>query len=230
MNWNWLITMLYPRRCVMCGDVLPYGQGQPTCSRCHIEPYRITDPRCRICSRPVSEVGSRCTSCLMHENRIPGVGVFRYEGTIRDMIHQFKYEGQRSLGKDMAQLMISGGVRIPKNVTLIPIPIHTSRRAARGYNQAEILAVELGKHFGVVVDTGLKRNRATAPQNNLTSFGRRQNLKGCFSYEGSGIQPEELWIVDDIFTSGSTIEEAASVLEKRFPEVPIRFLTFSLKI
>lgn len=128
----------------------------------------------------------------------------------REAVHLFKYSGWWRVGSAMAETM-RRTLSIPAGTTLVPIPLGATRQRSRGYNQSAVLAESLGRllHLPVARDA-LRRRRETATQTALTPEERRANLTGAFVAEGE--TPRRPVLVDDVFTTGATLAEAAAAL------------------
>lgn len=226
-----LLDWIYPKRCVFCDTILPWGSPTAICSDCHVQEWLQEEPRCRVCSRPVHTAGAICRSCLVHQIRIPGMSLFPYENEVKSAIHRFKYEGQREYGHTFGELLYQyAGDGLEDAAALVPIPVHKERMRSRGYNQAQVMAKKLSELSGVPCKELLKRVRKTDVQNALSAAGRRKNLKGAFEAVPMELEPGDLILIDDIYTSGSTIETAAEELQKVFQNRKIRFLTLSMAV
>ncbi len=229
-----LLDLFYPKRCVLCGRILPWGQKEQHCSFCDPEKWLLKGPRCRLCSRPVAEEGGICRSCLVHSASVSGFSLLRYEGLVRDSIHRFKYEGQKDYAGEYADWIVRyAGAALHNAVLLVPIPVHRRRRLERGYNQAEELAKEISRRSAVPYGNLLLRVRETAPQNALTARGRKMNVAGAFalakqSASRGDIRLGDIVLLDDIYTSGSTVEEAGAVIKAAYPDHTVRFLTLAM--
>ncbi len=231
--------ILFPKRCFLCAQILPAFSEAALCGECSLEPYRFGPVRCRLCSGPVpeeAEAEAVCVSCLMHGSTVPGRALLRYTDGFRESIHRFKYEDQWSYAADYARLAIEEDPDAFRDAAcLISIPIHPSRLRTRGYNQALVLAQALSRETGILVCDILERTRATAAQNQLSSHARRENMHGAFALVPQAeeiihrLPPGDLLLVDDIYTSGSTIEEAARTLEPALHGRKVRFFTLALK-
>ena len=231
--------ILFPPRCVLCAQILPACSEAVLCEECSLEPYRFGPDRCRICSGPLPEGsggGAVCAACLMHGSTVPGRALYQYTGGVRESIHRFKYQDQWSYAKAYAQLAVEEDPQAFEDAAvLVPIPIHPRRARTRGYNQALVLAQALSKETGIPVADVLQRTRATAVQNQLSSHARRENIHGAFAVirDAETIlkkYPEgDILLIDDIYTSGSTIEEAARTLEPIADGKRVRFFTLALK-
>lgn len=130
-------------------------------------------------------------------------------------------------GREMAE-QFNDLIRMWEIDVLIPVPLHRKRQRKRGYNQAEIIARELGKRLGIPVDmSAIIRERETTPQKELGQKNRRKNLKKAFRLTGKRLIGKNILLIDDIYTTGSTIDAMAEVLMKTGCE-KIYFLTISI--
>ncbi|VUZ84950.1 DNA utilization protein GntX [Candidatus Methylomirabilis lanthanidiphila] len=142
--------------------------------------------------------------------------MYQADGTMRQAILLLKYGGRRTLGRHLGRLMVETAGRLldPREFDLlIPVPLHRRRERARGFNQATLLAREVGRGFGLDVDGRvLKRVRATEAQ----SGGRREredNVKGAFAVtRPDRVKDKKLLLIDDVFTTGATAGECARTL------------------
>jgi ComF family protein len=140
-----------------------------------------------------------------------------YEGALRDIIHAFKYEGRRGLARPLGQFAAEEGRDVLRGAhCVVPVPLHLVRRLQRGFNQAEDLAGELG----LPVANVLRRRRMTPPQTGLHAWARRRNVRGAFAlsplwsprYRRSALAGSIVVLVDDVRTTGATLNACAGVL------------------
>jgi ComF family protein len=138
-----------------------------------------------------------------------------FEGALREAIHQFKYRPCRSLGSPLGDWM-SGNIQLPQGIdVIIPIPLHGSRLYERGFNQALLLADRIGNRFSIpVCYDNLVRTRPTRPQVELSGLDRVKNVAGAFSLVNPDtIKNTSIMLVDDVFTTGATVNECARILK-----------------
>jgi ComF family protein len=136
-----------------------------------------------------------------------------------DAIHQFKYNGQSYLAKSLGQLMTAwAGGWLPPDVAglMMPIPLHPKRLRERGFNQSLLLARVMASGLGFDLDfLSLRRIRYTPPQTGLDTKARRKNVRRAFEVKGSGsLKGQTIILVDDVATTGNTINECARVLKR----------------
>ena len=213
-----LKNLIYPRRCAICDDVLSQVEVEGICPKCRGYLRYVTEPFCMKCGKElVSEEEEYCFDCANSKKSfVRGYPLFNYISPVKESISRMKYEARQEYaefyGKEMARAYGNELLKL-KDAVLIPIPISKSRMKKRGYNQAELLAVSLGRELGLPVNSGiLIRSIDTLPQKKLGSEERIKNLLKAFSVKKDSQVPETVILVDDIYTTGSTIEACTRVL------------------
>jgi ComF family protein len=208
---------------VICGEVpeqfLTGSDFTGICPACEKKLQRVRAPFCMKCGKPLPP-GSRreyCGDCERHSHAFTqGRAVFVYQGAVIGSMHRLKYSDRRDYAPVFAREAYRGLHdwidRIAVDA-IIPVPLHRKRRRVRGYNQAELLARELSKLSGVPLETDLLvRTSNTKPQKTLNSSERKNNLKNAFQINKKRVQLEKVLIIDDIYTTGSTVDAAAAAL------------------
>ena len=138
-----------------------------------------------------------------------------YEGPVEPMIHRFKYRGWRALARPLALLLCDRiVVEGLASAFVVPVPLHRDRRRQRGFNQVELLARELRQHLSLRDPPGrLMRIRATRPQVGSDRLRRWENVHGAFAWRGEALEGRSLMVVDDVATTGATLEACAVALK-----------------
>lgn len=212
-----LLSLLFPRRCPVChGIVTP--KGGLICDDCRGKISRVKEPCCKRCGKPVLTWEEEyCYDCSRKPRSFTGgVSLIDYDDVGKSSMIAFKYKGRQEYGAFYAEeLWRTYGDRIRsfRPDVIVPVPIHRSRRAERGYNQAEVLGRELSKRSGIPMVTDLLvRSRKTVAQKKLNAGERQRNLEEALSVKGSTSGIRRVLLVDDIYTTGSTLEACTRVL------------------
>jgi ComF family protein len=201
-----LSDVLFPRRCAGCRDG-PW----PFCDDCRAELTPLESPWCERCGRPTAVPAATCRDCPdqpITSARAP----FRFDGPARAAVHRLKYAGWQDVGSALARAMATvgsaSGVRDAHVVTWVPLA--RARLAARGYDQARVLARGLGRELDLPVQRLLRRTISTGPQARRSGAERRAALRGAFV--ATGPCPAVVVLVDDVLTTGATAASCARAL------------------
>jgi competence protein ComFC len=205
------LDLLFPRWCVGCGK-----EGDFLCYACRRSLPQIVPPLCPKCGKPQPS-GILCPSCVGWQAEIDGIrSPFRFDGVMRQAIHQLKYGNLRALAVPLAKLLNDYLVTnpIPEEV-LIPVPLHQKRLRERGYNQSRLLARELGKLIKLpVIDDCLIRKQHAPPQAKTTTVDeRRSNVANAFTCRDHRLKDKQVLLIDDVSTSGATLDACATALK-----------------
>lgn len=201
--------LLFPPRCVSCHRV-----GAWLCAECLSQAPRVEPPFCARCGGAVAANGL-CARCRISPLQVECIrSVVYFEGVLREAIHQFKYEGRTVLVEPLGDLMVAYWMQHPMPIdVVVPVPLHAARLHERGYNQATLLARELARRVGLEInEQALIRQRATAPQVELDVIQRRENVRDAFRCSGDGLAGQQVLLVDDVCTTGATLEACAVAL------------------
>ena len=205
------LDLLFPQRCIGCGQ-----EGSLFCHSCHRSLARIMPPLCPRCGRPQPS-GILCPSCVSWQAEIDGIrSPFRFEGVMCQAIYQLKYRNLRALAAPLAQLLTDYLITNPMpGEVLVPVPLHRKRLRERGYNQSDLLARELGKLTKLpVVDDCLIRQRHASPQARTSTVDeRRSNVADAFASYEQRLPYKQVLLIDDVSTSGSTLDACALALK-----------------
>lgn len=214
--WDRALNLLYPRVCCVCQR--PIGMDARVCGDCKQGLRYIGNLRCLKCGKPLSgDDEEYCADCRAGGHiYTQGTGVWGYSDGISRSIYQFKYHGMRDYarfyGAELARCC-GGMIQAWGADVFVPVPLHGSRYRKRGYNQAALVARQAGRLLGLPVDEGLLvRRHGTRPQKELDEKGRRENLKNAFIISRNVVEYSKVVLVDDIYTTGATVDECSRVL------------------
>ena len=226
-----LQNLFFPPRCPVCDQVL--WAGEKTCGPCGTKIQHITEPCCKKCGKPLEdERREYCPDCA-HKKHFytQGKAVFVYQGGIRESMYRFKYANKREYATfyaEEAYHLHGAWIRAKGIEVILPVPMYRKKERKRGYNQAAVFARSLGKISGIPVDqTLLSRVRNTVPQKELNDKERRKNLEEAFVVSGRPVPYHSVLLVDDIYTTGSTVDAIAEILRAEGVDV-ICFLSISI--
>ena len=223
-----LFSILFPSDCRICSAPLTNIASLPVCEPCLGKIVPLEGSLCRICGEklfhnvPEGEDGALCGMCRRAAPRFRrAVAYGAYEGELRDLIHLFKYKGTRPAGKLLGGLLNQAvtAMALPDSLIVVPVPLWSGKRSARGFNQAEAIArtfMGFQTSRSIQLDTSiLVRTRETASQTGLTRHQRRANVRGAFAVRGAEkVKGRTILIVDDVMTTGTTADECARVLRR----------------
>ena len=213
-----LVNMVFPRRCPVCDEIVPMGDGL-ICSRCRTKPQYIREPRCRRCGKQLADgMTQYCHDCRQRRHVYDyGYALYDYQ-SMRKSIYRFKYGKRCEYAAFYARDIcgkLADELRMMDADSIVPVPVHASRKRERGYNQAELVAAELSRLTGIRMYGDLvRRVRKTVPQKELTIQERQNNLKKAFNITTNVVKLNKTILVDDIYTTGSTIDAVAMELKR----------------
>jgi ComF family protein len=216
-----IADLIFPPRCITCGELLEQHGPLPFCPPCMAGIHFIGSPLCPRCGTPFPAAEGEdhlCGECLITERPYAVArSVGRYEETLLTAIHRFKYRGKTGIGDLLSRIMADFADNIwdmKAFERILPVPLHRRRLRERGFNQAVILARGLSKRFNIPLDfTSLRRDLFTPPQVGLDRKQRSANVQGAFTVtHPERIVGRRLLLVDDVYTTGSTLTECARVL------------------
>jgi ComF family protein len=221
---NRTLALLFQPPCAACGGPVPRPLDGAVCDTCWSSLVTFSPPLCTRCAEPLPSwraatlAALLCPRCRRRPRTIArAAAVGPFEGILRDVVHALKYGGRRSVGPPLGALMRTAGRDVLANADLVvPVPLHRRREWSRGFNQASLLAHVLGPPVANL----LVRVRATPPQADLPAARRHGNVRGAFALNlretacrvPGGLAGITIVLVDDVATTGATLEACARVL------------------
>ncbi|MBR7162708.1 MAG: ComF family protein [Clostridia bacterium] len=210
--------LLYPENitCDLCGEELKMESRYNLCSRCIEKLPFIDGDICLNCGVSIdneAEICDRCqnNSSVFKINRSPLI----YDGSARDTIHALKFGGKKYLVKTIGAMMADAFLKYHmEGEIIVPVPMTDEDERKRGFNQAELLAYEVGARLNIPVLPALKKTRVTSNQKELSGKDRRENLEKAFEVVFPQVKDRKILLIDDIFTTGATANECAKALLK----------------
>lgn len=217
-----VLDFLFPPLCHICRSFIPDAGELHVCTLCRDGLPLLHSPLCTVCGIPFIGAGSdhTCGKCQTQPPYFDTARAhFLYEGAPRELIHYLKYNQKTHLRRPLALLALEGltgfiTTRMPD--VIIPVPLHRSRLQSRGFNQAVLLGEMFSSRLSIpIMVDGLARIRETEPQIKLSAEERSNNVKGAFAVKRGGeLSGKRVLLLDDVMTTGSTVNECAKVLKK----------------
>ena len=225
--WRSFIRLLYPAHCLSCRVPLLIDETY-LCSSCHQTIQLLKVPLCIRCASPLPPYGSYrslCGPCSSHRPYYDrGFALVRYEEPVKTVFHHIKFGKKIWLLRLFAPLVeqCSNRLNVSDYDMLIPVPLDSKRQRERGFNQAQAIAGMLKRsnpNRNLGIREPLVKWKRTLPQSQLTRHERLKNVEGVFSVrKRSLVHGKHILLVDDIFTTGSTINECAKLLKEEGAE------------
>lgn len=228
-----LLELIYPKRCLLCDEVLPYNTAATLCRPCKGNVMYLTMCICRKCGKPHIDPGDDlCYDCSKKEHFFrQGRGMWIYEGDVKKAIHKYKYQHRKAQGKGFAdELSQFYRQNTAWDIDIITsVPLHPLKLKERSFNQSAYLATVFGQKLDIEVNNNLLiRIKNTKPQKDLTDLQRILNVENAFQMKSEyQCHNQNILILDDIYTTGSTIDNCAKVLLKNGAR-NVYFLTLAI--
>ncbi len=227
-----LLTLFFPAHCAGCA--LAVDSKRDFCPTCESTIEFIKSPRCQVCSQPFDGLAGEfeCPNCRGAAFHFEcAVSVVRSRGVIRELIHRLKYNREIWIVKVLSWILAQGlaDERLSGEDfdAIVPVPLHSKRLREREFNQSAHLAARLSRTTGIPVRDVLARSRYTGTQTALDRSERRQNLRNAFSLrKNASVTDQNLLLIDDVLTTGSTLDACAAVLLEQGAE-SVRALTLA---
>lgn len=215
LPFDFVINIFFPEICICCRTTAP----NHFCESCMGQLVAVAThaTECIVCKEPTSQ-GNLCSTCISNSQLDQLYVTFDYQKShVHSLIHAFKYQNIRNLARPLAQILSETIPETPdpSQTLLIPIPIHPSRKAFRGYNQAELLAEELSTYISTPMKPILSKTKNTRSQTTLSREARQTNLSNSFKISTEIPQHiRKIYLIDDVTTTLSTLHEATLTLRK----------------
>lgn len=228
-RFDWLVDWLYPPRCRACSGRIHGRDAAYFCLKCRKSIQLVCHPLCTVCGRPFPEASGEdhtCGVCLARPPHFVSARAWACypreafeEHPLRQVVQKFKYGRKVSLGKPLGQLMARGCQEFLADCRvdlIIPVPLHAKRLRWRGFNQSVLLGRQISRAYNIPMDVfALLRNKETPPQTQLTEDERRRNVRAAFGLNPDrSIEGRSILLVDDVYTSGATLNECSRTLKK----------------
>jgi ComF family protein len=214
-----MLAVLLAPACAACGAPLDAPTRGAVCGGCWSRVAPMSPPFCTTCAEPlpswraISTAERQCARCRRAGTAIAMArAIGAYDGALRDIVHALKYDGRRSLAAPIAARMRAHGADVLHGADIVvPVPLHRTRLLRRGFNQA----ADLAGHLGVPCQAALRRTRATPSQTDLPAARRHANVRDAFAVRrGAALDGRCVVLVDDVSTTGATLEACARVLRQ----------------
>lgn len=219
-----LRDVVFPPVCLECGGLVKHVELRHICERCAPRIFFVRDPHCLTCGHPFfgQVEGERiCPHCDgLHPAYREGRTCVLFKGPARHLVHTLKYNRGLHVLADIEAVIRRHPAILDyvRGKTLVPVPLHPAKQRSRGYNQSRLLAESFARAAGgdTQIVPFLQRVRETGSQTRLNRAARRSNLKNAFApLPGAAINPDLTYLlVDDVFTTGSTLNACARVLRR----------------
>lgn len=210
---NLFMEIFFPKKCVGCGKF-----GQLVCFSCAQKIEKLKTLVCIECGK-ISRSGKYCPNCKKKAGASADgiiVAAKYNEGPIKEMIHRLKYDGLLGLSDLIGEVLLERIVTIslPKNTIITPVPMHKSKEKRRGFNQAVLIARYLSERANIVYAELLVRTKQNHAQVGFNRRKRLANVRNSFEIaENVGISGKNIILIDDVITTGATINECAKILK-----------------
>ncbi|MGB9726746.1 MAG: ComF family protein [Minisyncoccia bacterium] len=219
LAYNSFLDTLFPWKCTFCQKESEFNY--PLCQNCLLKIQLFNQFICPVCHKRLFNPNKTC-----HFNPLKALGVvgFYEDEILKEVILTFKYKKIKSLVLPLASLMIyflknnSYFLNLQKeNLVIIPIPLHQKREQLRGFNQTELLALKVSAYFSIeLLNNVLVRIKNNPPQAEIKNLNEREkNIKGVFEIKNlEKIKNKTILLIDDVYTTGATLNEAAKILKQ----------------
>lgn len=213
-----VLNLLYPQRCLLCdGTVWVMDEG--VCPQCRNGIEYVGELRCMRCGKAISDAKEEyCSDCKRKSRYFDrGISLCVYKGKVKESIYRLKYKERQQYGMHYGRMIVKylgDEIKALNADALIPVPLHRDREKKRGYNQAAIVANEIGRILKIpVCENIIGRSKNTNAMKLQTAQDRQKNIKNAFKILTNDVKLETAVLIDDIYTTGSTLDEMSRTLK-----------------
>jgi len=209
-----ILNLLFPLACILCKAQVRERRWGPVCPPCWSRMQRLQPPFCPQCGMPAPFIEGLCSACRIREHAFDFArSALVFNDPFREVIHHLRYSDRVSLAYPLGMLLCECLEREGfQGHVVVPVPLHRKRERRRGFNQASLIAKPLTTLNRTIDTATLRRRKDTPSQTGLSRSQRALNLAGAFEVRGP--VPECVIVVDDVFTTGSTLHEIAKTLKR----------------
>jgi len=213
-----ILNLLFPLACILCNAPVRERRWGPVCPPCWSRMKPLEPPYCPQCGMPAPSIEGLCGQCRLQEHAFDFArSALVFNDPLREVIHHLKYSDRVSLAYPLGTLLCECLEREPfQSHVVMPVPLHRKRERQRGFNQAGLIAESLERLNRTIDTSTLYRRKNTPSQTGLSRSQRTRNLSGAFEVRGR--VPECVLVIDDVFTTGSTLHEVAKTLKRHGAE------------
>jgi ComF family protein len=206
-----ILNLLFPQMCVLCATPVLERRWSVACPECWAKLEPVPRPFCLQCGMPAPAIETLCGACRRGDHAFDFArSLYVFNDPMRGIIHHLKYSARvslaKTLGPQLRECIARGGFQ---SKVVLPVPLHRARARQRGYNQAELLAAQVGLEVNSKL---LRRRKNTPSQTGLSRSQRTLNLSAAFEVRGR--PPETVLVIDDVYTTGSTLHEISRTLKR----------------
>ncbi len=214
-----IAEILVPEKnlCYICNYRDEYIGQNHICKSCSAELERLEGLVCSKCSKPLDHDAELCDECLMKTKCFErAIAPLEYTGFSKKLVRDYKYGGKSYLYKLFGPMIVEKLEEegIGRFDAIVPVPLHRSKLKTRGYNQSELIAKYISFKIDAPVLKLIIRTKKTVPQSSLTGEKRWSNVKNAFEYSEKPGRVSRILLVDDIYTTGATLNACASILRE----------------
>ncbi len=213
-----LLSFFFPNTCIICDKSIKWNRY--ACEACKTDIYYIgRNSVCKTCYAPIPEGEVQCGACILRPPQYEKlVSCVYFKDGIRTALHRYKFRGRSDLHSSFSNLLIERlkDIGCTDFDAVVPVPLSKERFRERGYNQSGLIAKDIASHFGAIYNKeAIFRKRHTGRQSELAHKYREANVRGAFSLgNAEALAGKHILLIDDIFTTGSTLREVSRVLSK----------------